>query len=473
MTIRLRSDTVAWASVLVLALVIIAAVIGLDAIRSLRRLPHEARLPIGDCRNPVTARVEQQQLHLGGFAEADTARALRDASSDIWWVDRVVDEIAVAPCGECRPDRLPDPDHLRVRFDTALDTLAPGSLDGAIDLLTRCPNVTVRVDAWADDRWVRHSDPPPLIDDFGEPYNSLLSQKRADAVKTALAAAVGSSRVLSAEGHGATRHRSPVGLPDRSAGDLDPNRAALLTYQAESVAPQFHYLAAPGWFVRMFWWYWTLAAIAGSALALAVMASVRALTRLRPDTNAPPDENRLEIIEGIGPFYAKRIEMELGVRTIAGLAALDGPGIARIAALAPTEGVGGAQLPAVGIDNANAWVAMARLIQLPTVTKDWAELLVAAGVTSVGDLARQSASTLRRRVVVANSLGAEMHEGRRAACVPSEQELGYIISLANDEVRARAARDQAARKAWLGRLVEKLRRQPSTSSAGAEPAADS
>lgn len=93
---------------------------------------------------------------------------------------------------------------------------------------------------------------------------------------------------------------------------------------------------------------------------------------------------RIEAIEGIGPRYADRLR-EAGVRTVAGLLERGAPRSGR-ELLAETTGLSPTRIL--------EWVNHADLMRIDGVGPEYSDLLEAAGVDTVAELARRNATNL-------------------------------------------------------------------------------
>lgn len=171
----------------------------------------------------------------------------------------------------------------------------------------------------------------------------------------------------------------------------------------------------------------------------------------------------IETIPGIEPAIAAAIAATLNVRTIADLARLDRRQIDALADLRVTAGLRrtGVEVPPLGRPRVQAWVAAARLRQLPTVSSEQADLLAAAGILSIEHLAAQSVDALHRKIVDLRKWTAET-TGRPAPASPGQPMLSTLIMLARDATAVR--RPAAPRPGWLagaiGAMVRRLRSRP-------------
>jgi len=97
-------------------------------------------------------------------------------------------------------------------------------------------------------------------------------------------------------------------------------------------------------------------------------------------------------IEGIGEVYAKKLQ-EAGVITTDGLLK-DGASPAQRTALAQKTGISGALIL--------KWVNRADLFRIKGVGEEYSDLLEAAGVDSVVELAKRKADNLHQKLVETN-----------------------------------------------------------------------
>lgn len=416
------------------------------------RLPTVTNFPRGGCHGDVDlARIENGHLLLSGPVDSRIIGDVRHAAAAAWWTTGTEDQLEAADCQQCERQSSDVAAAFAPRFETGHHELAEGAVAQVAHFMSQCPGARVTIQAFADSRWVQAADPQRLRERFGVSYNNELSQRRADTVKALLVGKIPSERIVSATGQGTTdRFTSPLAV--RNSGGLGPNRTARITFTFDPLSPVgFQQLAAPAWSQSMFWEYWCLAIAIGSAFGAALSLLVRWAYEISRLVGAPnDDENRLDILEGIGEHFAKAIESTVGIRTLAQLAAATDEQLAKIATLRTDK-----SLPPIGRATAERWAAMARLIQLPTINKDWAELLVAAGVTSTDILARKNPGTLRHDLVATNVVDVRGGFKTIARWVPTKTDLAYIIKLANDDVRARGLRRRAERRASVARFISR------------------
>ncbi|APW59849.1 DUF4332 domain-containing protein [Paludisphaera borealis] len=116
-------------------------------------------------------------------------------------------------------------------------------------------------------------------------------------------------------------------------------------------------------------------------------------------------------IEGVGEVYAKKLE-DAGVKTVEKLLELGAKPKGRDE-LAEKTGISGALIL--------RWVNHADLIRIVGVAEQFAELLEAAGVDSVPELAHRVAANLHAKLV-------EVNEAKKLTRrIPSEKQLGDWI----------------------------------------------
>lgn len=116
-------------------------------------------------------------------------------------------------------------------------------------------------------------------------------------------------------------------------------------------------------------------------------------------------------IEGVGDVYAKKLE-DAGVKTVEKLLELGASPKGRDE-LAEKTGISGALIL--------RWVNHADLIRIVGVAEQFAELLEAAGVDSVPELAQRVAANLHAKLV-------EVNEAKKLTRrIPSEKQLGDWI----------------------------------------------
>ena len=102
---------------------------------------------------------------------------------------------------------------------------------------------------------------------------------------------------------------------------------------------------------------------------------------------------KIEEVEGIGPVYAQKLN-EAGIMTDADLLDRAGPAKGR-AELAAQTGISGALIL--------KWTNHADLMRVPGIGKQYAELLEAAGVDTVKELAHRNAANLAARAAEVNA----------------------------------------------------------------------
>jgi hypothetical protein len=323
--------------------------------------------------------------------------------------------------------------------------------DGAAvaQFMAECPLARIDIVGYADSRWALSSDLAHLQRDYGVSFNDRLSAARADTVRSLLAATVDPQRILSAKGEGFTDRFNSLesDTQKRSLEQLRLNRTARVSFSFAPIPARAQWLGAPSWITDTLWQAWLLATAAGVAVGFGLAAFVSWVLGLA-DAEAPNQDNRLIVIEGIGPHFAARIESVVGIRSIPQLADATDVQLDAIAGLHTSD-----EFPPVGRPKADAWAAMARLIQLPMVTKDWAELLVAAGVTKVTELADMSPALLRTALAAANVVDTKTGQRKLAPWLPSVVELDYLIKVARDEVTARRLRQRADRRVSAARVI--------------------
>ncbi len=420
--------------------------VGWHCATEVRSLPGSVAFPMAGCGGdqPV-ARVDGDTLHLVGSVDNERASRIRQAAHQVWWVSGVKDSLAI---GSCSPCSISDAQirEFKVLFET--NEIVPKEPNAANTVrefgasLKQCGLSSLEVTGWADVRWDRIA-----------PHNRDLAVKRADALADLLATSMDQvvarfDREL--DDPGTTTMFNPKGLPDLNPEALEQNRRAQITKFAEppkTGEPQMQSLLPPSWAYTLFWGCWV--AIGGVSLLTGTIGSVLLLKYLKYLRTEPElmkeiapsladREHRLEIIEGIGDYYAREIEKRCDIKTIPELAALTNPAkILLIAALHPPPPEhGGGHLPMVGHKRTLEWIAMAKLIQLPTITKDWAELLVASEIRSVEELANANPHALCKKLVDVNKPEHRHPERHLAEIEPTESEVEYMVALAKDAVNA-------------------------------------
>lgn len=417
----------------------------------LSRRPRVVEMPRGGCDAQVDlAAVDGGRLRLSGEVDARTIDRVRRAARSVWWASEMDDRLVPIECGACEHNAVAVEAAFAPEFETGCSGLAKDAVLPVVDFMKACPRAHVEIVGYADSRWADPLDPAHLQKGYGEPYNARLSAARAEAVRSLLAASVAGGRILSAKGEGVTSKFKSPGLEERSAEALRSNRTARVSFSFVENPAVPQQLAAPSISETEFWRLWALTSVAGVAFGFALAACV-SWVRGISDVDLVDTENRLAVIEGIGPHFAERIESATGIRSIAQLANATSAQLDAIAALRTHE-----TFPPVGRPKADGWAAMARLILLPMVTKDWAELLVAAGVTDPKALAAMRPAGLRAALAAANVVETRAGQQHLAPWLPSVVELDYLIRVARDEVVARRLRQRARRRVSVARLIRAL-----------------
>lgn len=125
---------------------------------------------------------------------------------------------------------------------------------------------------------------------------------------------------------------------------------------------------------------------------------------------------KIEDIEGIGPAYAAKL-MEVGVSTTEALLNAGASATGR-SALAAKSGLSGTLIL--------EWVNHADLMRVPGVGSEYSDLLEAAGVDTVPELAQRSAANLAAQL-------AEVNEAKHLVrAVPTEANVTKWIAAAKD-----------------------------------------
>lgn len=125
-------------------------------------------------------------------------------------------------------------------------------------------------------------------------------------------------------------------------------------------------------------------------------------------------------VEGIGETFAKRLE-KIDVRTTDDLLAAEPQRIAEAARVSPTV--------------VEKWYAMAELMRVKGVGKQFAELLVRSGITSVDVLAEQDPAFLLKRLIATQSKTGVRIQGARL----NEKRVGQWIEEAKSAERLTGA----------------------------------
>jgi predicted flap endonuclease-1-like 5' DNA nuclease len=125
-------------------------------------------------------------------------------------------------------------------------------------------------------------------------------------------------------------------------------------------------------------------------------------------------------IEGIGEVYAKRLQ-EAGVTTTEGLLR-DGANPAQRAALAQKTGISGALIL--------KWVNRSDLFRVKGIGEEYSDLLEAAGVDSVVELAKRRADNLHQALVETNKAK------KLVRVLPGQEKVAEWVRLATELPRA-------------------------------------
>jgi predicted flap endonuclease-1-like 5' DNA nuclease len=128
----------------------------------------------------------------------------------------------------------------------------------------------------------------------------------------------------------------------------------------------------------------------------------------------------IEDIEGIGPAQATKLR-DAGIRTVEALLERGASPKGRDE-LAATTGISGTHIL--------RWVNHADLFRIKGVAGEMSELLEAAGVDTVAELARRNPQNLHQALVQSNE------QKQRVRRVPTEQQVSDWVSQAKDLPRA-------------------------------------
>lgn len=450
---NLRLTTSATVTVVLASIVLLFVSAGTAGLTwdTVSQRPPVVEVPRGGCDAQIDlAAVVGGRVQLFGPVDARAIDRVRRAAQSVWWALDLDDRLVPVDCGACEREAVAVAAAFVPEFETGRSGLARDTVLPLEEFMRACPRARIEIAGYADSRWARTSDPARLHRDYGMLYNERLSAARAETVRSLLAASVAGHRILSARGEGFTPKFASPGLHERSPEALRPNRTARVSFSFVQTVSVPQRLRAPLDSGTMFWVHWALASIAGVALGFALAACV-SWVRGISDAELVDTENRLAVIEGIGPHFAERIESATGIRSIAQLANATSAQLEAIAALRTHEA-----FPPVGRPKADGWAAMARLILLPMVTKDWAEVLVAAGVTDPQALAAMRPADLRAALAAANIVDTKARQQHLAPWLPSVVELDYLIRVARDEVVARRLRQRAGRRVSVARLIRAL-----------------
>jgi predicted flap endonuclease-1-like 5' DNA nuclease len=123
---------------------------------------------------------------------------------------------------------------------------------------------------------------------------------------------------------------------------------------------------------------------------------------------------KIEVVEGIGPSYAQRL-IEAGVKTDAELLSMAGTAKGR-AELSARTGIAESLIL--------KWVNHVDLMRISGIGPQFAELLEAAGVDTVKELAQRNAANLVAKLREVNA------EKRLARAVPGESQVAAWIAQA-------------------------------------------